>query len=287
MDDSQQPGFSMSGDTLGRWPLVMASPHSGRCYPPALLAASRLTLAQLRRAEDAFVDELLGDIKTVPVMRAHYGRTWVDLNRAEDELDVAMFDGPPPLVPRASDRVTAGLGVLPRVAVQGLDIYRRKLRPEEAQQRLFSVHRPWHARLAMLLQRARARHGYAILIDCHSMPQPAGVLPPQIVLGDCHGASAAPALTALIERHFAAAGWRVARNNPYAGGHTTQAHGRPAAGIHAVQIEIDRGLYMHPARLARHDGFTAVAQQLTALAALLVAAAPALGLSPVLREAAE
>ncbi len=287
MGDSLLPGFSVSGDSDGRWPLVMASPHSGRDYPAAFLAASRLTLAQLRRAEDAFVDDLLDDVIGVPVLRARHGRAFLDLNRAEDELDPAMFEGPPPLPPRITDRVSAGLGVLPRVASQGMDIYRRRIPSVEAEARLARLHRPWHARIAELLARAQARHGHAILIDCHSMPKPAGTMPPQIVIGDRFGTSAAPALVALIERHFRAAGWRVARNSPYAGGHTTEFHGAAAAGIHAVQIEIDRSLYMDSHRLARHDGFTTVATQMAGLAKLLVTAAPMLGLGPELREAAE
>ncbi len=280
-------GFSQTGDSDGRWPLVMASPHSGRDYPSAFLAGSRLSLAQLRRAEDAFVDELLDDVAGVPVLRARYARTWLDLNRGEDELDPLIIDDVPASAARQNDRVAAGLGVLPRVAAQGLEIYKRRLARAEAEARLATVHRPWHGRLAALLTRARDRHGYAILVDCHSMPRPAGVMPPQIVLGDRHGTSASAGLVLLIERHFASAGWRVARNAPYAGGYTTVLHGKPADGIHAVQIEIDRGLYMEANRLVKHDGFALVAQQLAALAPLLVAAAPLLGLAPPLREAAE
>ena len=281
------PGFSESGDGDGRWPLVMASPHSGRDFPPAFLAASRLALPQLRRAEDPFVDALLDGVKGVPVLRARYGRAYLDLNRDEDELDVAMFDSPLATAVQRSDRVAAGLGVLPRIAAQGLDIYRRRLTPGDAQARLAALHRPWHARITELLVRTQARHGHAILLDCHSMPQPAGVLPPQIVLGDRFGTSAAPALVAFIEQHFIGAGWRVARNKPYAGGHTTEFHGSVAAGIHAVQIEIDRNLYMDGQRFARHDGFAEVAAQMTGLANRLIEAAPGLGLGPQLREAAE
>lgn len=287
MDDSILPGFSMSGDSDGRWPLLMTSPHSGKDFPAAFLAASRLGLPQLRRAEDPFVDALLDGVDGVPVLRARYGRAFLDLNRAEDELDAAMYDAPLPLATQRSDRVAAGLGVLPRVAGHGLDIYRRRLAPAEAQSRLAGLHRPWHARITELLARAQARHGHAILIDCHSMPQPAGVMPPQIVLGDRFGTSASGALVTLVERHFMRAGWRVARNKPYAGGHTTQFHGSVVDGIHAVQIEIDRSLYMDTLRFVRHGGFADVAAQLAGLAKLLVEAAPGLGLGPNLREAAE
>lgn len=287
MVDSYGSSFSVSGDTDGRWPLVMASPHSGRDYPPAFLAAARLGPQQLRRAEDPLVDELLEGVAGVPVLRARYARAFLDLNRAADELDPAMFDGAPPHPPRHTERVAAGLGVLPRVAAQGMDIYRRRLVPAEAAARIAALHQPWHARITELLERARARHGFAVLLDCHSMPSPQGPVAPQIVLGDRHGCSASEALVALIEAHFRKRGWRVGRNVPYAGGHTTEFHGRPAEGIHAVQIEIDRSLYLEPYRMQRSAHFGDVAAALTALAARLSGEAGALGLEPPFREAAE
>jgi len=287
MHDSSPPGFSVSGPGDGRSPLVFASPHSGRDYPSAFLAASRLPLAQLRRAEDAMVDGLLDGIDGAPVLRARYARTFLDLNRAADEIDPEMFAGPLSLAWRHTARVSAGLGVLPRLATQGQAIYARKLDPAEAAARITLVHRPWHDRLAVCIERARSRHGYAILVDCHSMPTPPGIRPAQIVLGDRYGNSAAPALVALMERHFAGHGWRVARNSPYAGGYTTEAHGDVASGIHAVQIEIDRALYMDSVTLARHAGFGRVMAAMAGLAQKLANAAPRLGLEPPLQEAAE
>lgn len=277
----------MSGDSDGRWPVVMTSPHSGQEFPPAFLAGSRLSTAQLRRAEDAFVDTLLDGVAGVPVMRARFGRAFLDLNRGADELDPAMFDGRLGVAVTHGERVMAGLGVLPRIAAQGLDIYRKRLPPAEAEARLAALHRPWHARIGALLARARARHGYAILIDCHSMPQPIGVMPPQIVIGDRYGASAAPGLVDLIETHFAARGWRTARNRPYAGGYTTAFHADAPGGVHAVQIEIDRGLYMDVRTMTPHGGFGAVQAAMADMAAAVVAAAPSLGLAPAFREAAE
>ncbi len=289
MDDSHFPGFSQRGDDTGRWPLVLASPHSGQDYPAAFLAASRLSRAQLRRAEDPYVDQLIAGVVDVPVLTARYGRAFLDLNRAASELDPAMFDTALPLPVTVTDRVAAGLGVLPRVAAYGYDIYRRRLDPAEAVHRLTQLHRPWHDRISALLALAQARHGHAILLDCHSMPQPAGVMPPHIVLGDRFGSSAAPALVALIEQHFREAGWRVARNRPYAGGYTTEYHAGVANGIHTVQIEIDRNLYMDPNKLTPHAGFVRVAEVMTALVPRLIAAAPMLGLGagPMHREAAE
>lgn len=287
MVDSLLPGFVQRGDDSGRWPLVLASPHSGQDYPAAFLAASQLSRAQLRRAEDPYVDRLLDDIVDVPVLAARYGRAYLDLNRGAAELDPAMFDTPLPIPVTVTDRVKAGLGVLPRMAAHGLDIYRHRIDPAEALHRLAMLHQPWHDRISLLLTRARARHGHAILLDCHSMPQPAGILPPQIVLGDRFGTSASPALVTLVEQHFREAGWRVARNSPYAGGHTTEYHAGVAIGIHAVQIEIDRTLYMDPNKFVPNAGFNRVASVMTALVPRLLAAAPRLGLAPPYREVAE
>lgn len=273
---TSHPPYRLSGDGHGRWPLVIASPHSGRHYPAALLAGSRLTLAQLRRAEDAFVDALLDGIAGVPVLSATHARCWLDLNRRPDELDPAMFDAPLPVPVAATDRVAAGLGVIPRLAGHGLEINARALPAGEAAARLAGLHIPWHARIAALLAAARDRHGCALLLDCHSMPSPGGPRPPQIVLGDCHGQSAAPAIIDAIEDHFRRSGWRVARNAPYAGGHTTRAHGRPALGLHAVQIEIDRALYLDSHRLALHAGAGRVRAALTGLVQRLVADWPQL-----------
>ncbi len=283
-------GFTVSGDLDGRWPLVLASPHSGREYPAEFLARTRLTLAQLRRAEDAYVDGLLDGAATtgVPRLAARFGRCWLDLNRAPAELDPAMYVEPfDAHADQSSERVQAGLGVVPRVAGHGLDIYPTRLRLGEARARIAAVHVPWHATLAQLTAAARRTHGYAVLLDCHSMPTPAGSNAPQIVIGDLHGRSAARALVDVIATHFSAGGLRVARNAPYAGGYTTAEHGRPERGIHAVQIEIDCALYMDPARLTRHMGFPAVAAVLTTLAARLVAVAPSLGLGTPFAEAAE
>lgn len=282
-----QPAWTLSGDADGRWPLLLTSPHSGRHYPPALLAASRLSLAQLRRAEDAFVDALLDGIAGVPVLAATHARSWLDLNRRADELDPAMFDAPLNLPVVATERVQAGLGVIPRLAGHGLDIYDRVLSAADAAARLASLHAPWHDRIARILAAAQATHGAALLIDCHSMPSPTGARPPQIVLGDCHGCSADPGIVQAMEDHFRRAGWRVARNAPYAGGHTTHRHGQPASGIHAVQIEIDRALYLDAHKLALHAGATKVRAVMTGLVQRLLADWPQLVSAAPWAQAAE
>ena len=287
MIDSLQPGFSVTGPFDGRSALLFTSPHSGRDYPAAFLAAARLSEEQLRRAEDRLVDQLLDGIDAAPVMRARFARTFLDLNRAADEIDPAMIDGTLPITTRRSDRVAAGLGVLPRIAAHGQDIYHGKIDPADAMARIAATHAPWHARIATMIDRARTRHGHAILIDCHSMPTPTGIRPPQIVLGDRHGLTAAPALMRLVERHFGSFGWRVVRNTPYAGGHITEAHGAVSAGVHAIQIEIDRALYLDTETLDRGAGFDRVTSAMTGLARLLAAMAPALQLTATVRQAAE
>ena len=287
MNDSLQPGFSVTGPCDGRSALIFTSPHSGRDYPAAFLAAARLPEEQLRRAEDRLVDRLLDGIASAPVMRARFARTFLDLNRSADEIDPAMVGGTLPIPTRRTDRVAAGLGVLPRIAAHGQDIYTATIDPADVMVRITAIHAPWHARIAALIDRSRAWHGHAILIDCHSMPTPTGIRPPQIVLGDRHGLTAAPALMRLIERHFGSFGWRVARNTPYAGGHITQAHGAVGNGVHAVQIEIDRALYLDSQTLEPGAGFERVASAMTGLARLIAAAAPALPLAPTRREAAE
>ncbi len=274
------PLWTLTGDAGGRWPLLVTSPHSGRHYPAPFLAAARLSLAELRRAEDALVDALLDGIAGVPVLAATHARCWLDLNRAPDELDPGMFDGPLPVPVAPSPRVAAGLGVIPRLAAMGREIHSRKLPASEAAERIAAAHAPWHDRITAELQAARQRHGAALLIDVHSMPPPTGPRPPQIVLGDCHGRSANPAIVAAMEDHFRRAGWRVARNHPYAGGYTTHHHGQPASGIHAVQIELCRSLYLDANRLTLTAGAVRVRNALTGLVQMLVANWPALSGAP-------
>lgn len=273
-------------------PVILASPHSGRDYPPAFLAQTRLTIAQLRRVEDAYVDELLADAVSAgaQLAAARYGRSFLDLNRAADELDRTMFtDSPIPSRSQPNERVAAGLGILPRLAAHGLEIYGGRLQIAEAEARIAAVHQPWHALLDRLTTEAVLRHGHVVLLDCHSMPTlgaPHGTTAPEFVLGDLHGRSAAPVLVAAIERSLTLDGWRVARNEPYAGGYTTARHGRPAVGIHTVQIEIDRALYMDPARLAPHAGFNRIAATLRRIVEMLLRDSQTLGLAPF-AEAAE
>ncbi len=242
--------------------VVFASPHSGRDYPWAFLRSSVLDEHAIRSSEDAFVDQLFDCAPKfgATFIKAGAPRSFVDLNRACDELDPALIEG----VRRQghNPRIASGLGVIPRVVTNGRAIYRGKLTRSEAQRRIDEYWQPYHRKLQELLDHAHQRHGQAVLIDCHSMPHEAmdglvraGMKRPQVVLGDRFGASASGDVVDRVEAAFAGAGFVVTRNTPFAGAYITQAYGRPARSQHAVQVEIDRALYMDEAQVRPHDGF--------------------------------
>ena len=248
-------------------PVLFASPHSGSLYPASMQAALCVPLIDVRRTEDAFVDELFAGAPALgaSLMTARYGRSVVDLNRDSNELDAAMFqDGPPRPCGLPTVRVEAGLGCLPRVGARGEAIYARLLSRAEGEERLSRVHDTYHAHLAGTLDALRRTHGHALLVDCHSMPsvQPGRRGLTDIVLGDRFGSSADPRLMTRVERSFRSHGFTVARNAPYAGGYTTRKYGRPRRGIHALQIEINRGLYMDEHRITRASGFSGLKEAL-------------------------
>jgi len=244
-------------------PLVFASPHSGRQYPDDMMAAAALDALAIRRSEDALVDDLIAEAPALgaATITARYARAYIDLNREAFELDPQMFaDELPEFARGRTARVAAGLGAIARVVSEGQEIYARKLTFAEARGRIDGAHRPYHAALEGLLGEATAAHGFAILVDWHSMPAAAARAggrdrPCDIVLGDRFGASCAGVLPARLERELETMGYRVARNSPYAGGYTTEHYGRPARRTHALQIEINRALYMDEATLAPTGGF--------------------------------
>ncbi|NRB20975.1 MAG: N-formylglutamate amidohydrolase [Rhodobacteraceae bacterium] len=245
--------------------VVFASPHSGAQYSDAFISQSILSPHQIRSSEDAFVDQLFAAAPDfgVPLLTAVAPRAFVDLNRAIDELDPALIED----VPRRGQnpRIASGLGVIPRVVAQGRPIHRGKLTRAEAQQRINRYWIPYHFELQRLLRQAQSQFGQAILVDCHSMPHEAlqsmgkgGGPLPQVVLGDRFGTSASGAVTDQIEAAFVAAGLKVSRNTPFAGAYITQAYGRPFRGQHAVQVEIDRALYMDEAAIKPNSNFAAL-----------------------------
>ena len=259
-------------------PVLFASPHSGSHYPASMQEALCVPLIDVRRTEDAFIDELFAGAPALgaSLVAARYGRSVVDLNRDPHELDAAMFhDGPPRPCALPTARVEAGLGCLPRVGARGEAIYGRLLSRAEGEERLVHIHDAYHLHLTAELDALRCAHGQALLIDCHSMPslQPGRRTLTDIVLGDRFGSSADPRLMARIERNFRAQGFTVARNAPYAGGYTTRRYGRPRRGIHALQVEINRGLYMDEQRITRTSGYDALKDALGQVMAEIIDAA--------------
>ncbi len=272
---------------LQRVPLVFASPHSGRDYPGAFLAQSGLDPVMLRRSEDSYVDELYAAAPALgaPLLKALFPRAYLDVNREPYELDPAMFDEAlPAYVKTDSPRVRAGLGTIARLVSSGAEIYNRKLSFAEAERRVRELYRPYHAALSDLVDKTRQRFGYCILVDCHSMPSP-GASQPQgegrvdFVLGDCFGSACHPDITRTVDAALRHRGYRVLHNTPYAGGFTTRHYGKPHLGVHALQIEVDRGLYMDEATHIRTPGFSSLRTDLTHLIAAL-AAFPARDLLP-------
>ncbi len=242
--------------------VVFSSPHSGRDYPSAFLAASALDALAIRSSEDAFVDRLfdMAPQHGAPLLAARMPRAFLDLNRAHDELDPGVIDGI--LRPAHSPRISSGLGVIPRVVAGGRLIYRGKVPLDEAEARIARYWHPYHTALREVVLATRAQFGEVILIDCHSMPHEAieaharpGQPRPEVVLGDRFGAAAAPHVMARIEAAFLRSGLRVARNAPFAGAYIAQAYGRPSVMQHVVQVEIDRSLYMDEARVELLPGF--------------------------------
>jgi N-formylglutamate deformylase len=265
-------------------PLVFASPHSGDSYPADFVAATRLDPLSLRRSEDSFVDELFAAAPSLgaPLIAATFPRAYCDPNREAWELDPGMFDDTlPAWVNTTSARVGAGLGTIARVVASGEAIYRGKLPFAEAERRIRLFWHPYHEALAELIEDTKRQFGICLLVDCHSMPSSAGAarngsVAADFVLGDAHGTACSPRATRLAERLLSGLGYTVRRNDPYAGGYVTRHYGRPRGGVHALQIEIARSLYMDEVRIERSGAFGEACDDMTALIAALANAAPSL-----------
>ncbi|TDR94010.1 N-formylglutamate amidohydrolase [Enterovirga rhinocerotis] len=276
-DPEFDPPFDVAEPTRQLAPFVFNAPHSGSVYPQALLDASVLDARGLRRSEDAFVDRLFAAVVPLgaPLMSARFPRAYLDVNREELELDPRMFEGRlPARANTRSMRVAGGLGTVPRIVADGHEIYRRRLPVEEALRRIETLYRPYHRALDLLIGRTIERFGQSVLIDCHSMPS--GSLgrdeaKAEIVLGDRYGTSCAPALTETVERALQARGFTVIRNKPYAGGFITEHYGAPPIGRHALQIEINRAIYMDERTLTPLPAFADVAGRLTAVCSEVMA----------------
>lgn len=277
---AESPVFEVLSPKQQMGPVVFASPHSGADYPQSFIDSSRLDPLALRKSEDSFVDELFAAAPDMgaPLLRARFPRAFIDVNREPFELDPQMFaDQLPPYVNTRSPRVAAGLGTIARVVCSGGEIYNCKLHFDEALGRVNTFYRPYHAALNRLVERTRRQFGHCLLIDCHSMPSVAGPTDSDrghrrvdIVLGDCYGASCDRRLSDLVRRSLCARGYMVRRNVPYAGAFTTRNYGAPQLHVHALQIEINRALYMNEDTFKKTPGFTKLAEDLEILIAGLI-----------------
>ena len=254
-------------------PFVWCSPHSGRVYPSAFLRSTRLDPLSLRKSEDCYVDELFSGVARLgaPLLTAEFPRAYLDVNREPYELDPALFNEPlPDYANTQSARVVGGLGTIPRIVADGEDIYDKPLTLAAAMQRIELLYKPFHETLAGLIDETYARFGRVVLIDCHSMPsalmsQTSGPRP-DFVLGDRFGASCHPRLSTFVKDVLTRLGYAAVMNRPYAGGFITEHYGRPGKGVHALQIEINRRLYLDEATLTRTAGFAELKDDLTYLA---------------------
>lgn len=276
--------FSVASPTFQSVPFVFASPHSGQEYPAEFIKASRLEPLLLRRSEDAFIDRIFAAAPAygAPLLKAHFPRVYLDPNREPFELDPHMFDTPlPDYINSSSPRVASGLGTIARVVASGEEVYRRKLSFEEVRQRIETHYFPYHAALQSLLDATRKRFDCYVLVDCHSMPSIGGPMDADpglrrldIVLGDCYGSSCSPLLTEIAERALKGLGFTVRRNLPYAGGYTTRHYGRPNEGLHALQIEVNRALYMDEQAITPSSGWPSIVEAATSLINVFAALDP-------------
>jgi N-formylglutamate amidohydrolase len=276
--DEFNPPFTITEPAMQTVPFVFNVPHAGAIYPAAFLAASRLDAVALRRSEDAFVDELFASVMGLgaPLMTAHFPRAFLDLNREPYELDSRMFDGRlPSFANTRSMRVAGGLGTIPRIVADGQEIYRSRLPVDEALHRIEWLYKPYHRTLRHLVRRTSQLFGHAVLIDCHSMPSSSvsreDGIKADIVLGDRYGTSCATLLIDLVEAALRGRGYMVVRNKPYAGGFITEHYGEPALGRHALQIEINRALYMDERSMAKKPAFPVLADDLIQAFAQVIA----------------
>ena len=275
-DGGSSPPFEILEQAEWRAPVIFNSPHSGSIYPEDFLNASRIDLPTLRRSEDSFMDELVEGLaeRGFPVVRVNFPRSYVDVNREPYELDPRMFTGRlPSFANTRSIRVAGGLGTIPRVVGDGQEIYRERLPVDDALGRIETLYKPYHRTLRRLINKVQQAFGTVVVVDCHSMPS-VGLSRdepprPDMVIGDRYGTSCAPLLSDRIEEAMTRLGYSVGRNKPYAGGFITEHYGNPASGLHAVQLELNRAVYMDERRRERGPRFEQVTADFVELAEAL------------------
>jgi N-formylglutamate amidohydrolase len=277
-DGEFSPPFEVAEPDSWRAPIIFNSPHSGSVYPHSFLNASRIDLEALQRSEDSFMDELIDHLshQGFPVVRAHFPRSYIDVNREPYELDPRMFAGRlPSFANTRSMRVAGGLGTIPRVVGDGQEIYRERIPVDEALSRIETLYKPYHRALRRLITKAHQSWGAVIVVDCHSMPS-VGIARdeprrPDVVIGDRYGTSCGALVASVVEETMAARGYSVGRNKPYAGGFITEHYGNPSSGLHTVQVELNRSIYMDERLRQRSERFRTVAEDFTVLADALAA----------------
>lgn len=277
--------FSLLQPDVQTSPFVFSSPHSGHFYPDRFLKQSRLIPAVLRSSEDAFVDDLFGEATSVgaEMITATYPRAFIDINRGVDELDETVLTAPLPygMKSHITERVEAGFGIIPKVVSYQTEIYKKPIDYAEAFERITKIYEPYHQQLTTMLENTKKKFGWAGLIDCHSMPSFAvlnsrdgrrkypfntGQRTIDIVLGDGKGTTCDPRLMSHTSRFLRSLGYHVVLNDPYAGGYCTRHYGKPLNNIHALQIEINRSLYMDEAKIkTRPQAFRQLKNDLTKL----------------------
>lgn len=283
IESELSPPFTVARPTQLGVPLVFNSPHSGRAYPAAFLASSKLDPLTLRRSEDAYVDELFAFVPGLgaPFLHAHFPRAYLDANREPYELDPILFhDGLPHYANTQSVRVVGGLGTIARIVSESDEIYRERLSVSAALERINRLYTPYHEALLALLKEARATFGFCLLVDCHSMPsnpiaEQAGGRP-DFVLGDRYGTSCSNELTRVAATKLKELGYVVALNKPYAGGYITEHYGRPHTGQHTLQVEVNRALYMDEAKFEKTAGFAKLRADLELMVRALIGGAATL-----------
>lgn len=287
----------ISRPAISRVPFVFNSPHSGRLYSEEFIKLTKLNPLTLRRSEDFLIDELFASVVPLgaPLLMADFPRAWLDVNREPYELDPSMFEGPlPSYANTKTARVAGGLGTIARIVSETDEIYRGKLSVEEGLSRIKNHYMPYHAMLRGLMAEAVVEFGHAVLVDCHSMPSSSEASPGRnqvrlradIVLGDRYGSACSPVVTNAAAEFLRDLGYRVEINKPYAGGFITEHYGRPVNGLHAIQIEINRALYMDEVRMEKSANFDQLAKDLSIFTSRLVSI-PDHGLEAELPLAAE
>src|SRR5215510_8264629 len=277
-DVELSPPFEIVEPATWRAPIIFNSPHSGSVYPAEFLNASRIDLNSLRRSEDSFMDELIGGLSDLgfPTVRVHFPRSYVDVKREPYELDPRMFSGRlPSFANTRSMRVAGGLGTIPRVVGDGQEIYRDRIAVDDALARIETLYKPYHRALRRLINKVHQMFGTVMVVDCHSMPS-VGVSRdeprrPDVVIGDRYGTSCAAVLPELVEDTLAGLGYSIGRNKPYAGGFITEHYGNPASGLHVIQLELNRAVYMDERRREKGPRFAQVAADFATLAEALAA----------------